>query len=125
MSCGVDCRQGSDPALLWLWLWPAAMAPIRPLAWETPYAMGAAQEMAKRQQQQQQQKGCHGNSCEQRGEVTINGTTCPALSPPPQPQNPPRPGTEQQPVTRQLMVLGIQQSLFVCLLVGFALFFAF
>ena len=28
-----------DPELLWLWYRPAAMAPIRPLAWEFPYAV--------------------------------------------------------------------------------------
>ena len=49
MSCGVGCRHGLDPMLLWLWRRPAATAPIRPLAWEPPYAAGAAQEMAKRQ----------------------------------------------------------------------------
>ena len=49
MSCGVGCRRGSDSALLWLWRRPVATAPIRPLAWEPPYAEGAAQEMAKRQ----------------------------------------------------------------------------
>ena len=38
-----------DPVLLWLWCRPAAIAPIRPLAWEPPYAAGAAQEKAKRQ----------------------------------------------------------------------------
>ena len=27
-----------DPALLWLWRRPSATAPIRPLAWEPPYA---------------------------------------------------------------------------------------
>ena len=37
-----------DPALLWLWCRLAATAPIRPLAWEPPYATGAAQEMAKK-----------------------------------------------------------------------------
>ena len=31
-----------DPALPWLWSKPAAAAPIRPLAWEFPYAAGAA-----------------------------------------------------------------------------------
>ena len=43
MSCGVGCRYGSDPTLLWLWLWhrPAATALIR-LAWQPPYAMGVA-----------------------------------------------------------------------------------
>ena len=34
MSCGVGCRRGSDTA------------PIQPLAWEPPYASGAAQEIA-------------------------------------------------------------------------------
>ena len=49
MSCGVGHRRGSDPALLWLWRRPVAIALIRSLAWEPPYAVGAAQEMAKRQ----------------------------------------------------------------------------
>ena len=37
-----------DPALLWLWGRPAAIAPIRPLDWEPPYAKGAALEKTKR-----------------------------------------------------------------------------
>ena len=45
MSCGVGCRHGSDPALLWLW----RTASIKPLAWEPTYAAGVAHEMAKRQ----------------------------------------------------------------------------
>ena len=49
MSCGVGCRCGSDPTLLWLWRRPAATAPIRTLAWEPPYAVEVALEMAKRQ----------------------------------------------------------------------------
>ena len=44
MSCGVGCRRGSDPVLLWLWRRPVATAPIQPLAWELPYAVGAALE---------------------------------------------------------------------------------
>ena len=48
MSCGVVCRCGSDPALLWLWCRLAAIAPIRPLAWEPPYAAGAALEKGKK-----------------------------------------------------------------------------
>ena len=44
MSCGVCHRLGSDPG--WLWHRPAAIAPIQPLAWEPPYAAGAAQEIA-------------------------------------------------------------------------------
>ena len=39
-SCGVDCRHSLDPMLLWLWLMLAAVALIRPLALELPYAAG-------------------------------------------------------------------------------------
>ena len=46
MSYGVGCRRGSDPA--WLWLWPAATAPIRPLAWEPLHAVDAALEKGKK-----------------------------------------------------------------------------
>ena len=42
VSCGVGHRCGSDPVLLWLWHRLAAAAPIRALAWELPYATGAA-----------------------------------------------------------------------------------
>ena len=42
MSCGVGRRCGLDPALLWLWRRPADAAPIRPLAWESPYAIDEA-----------------------------------------------------------------------------------
>ena len=42
LSCGVGCRCGSNPALLWLWRRPAATVPIRPLAWEPPYAVGSS-----------------------------------------------------------------------------------
>ena len=38
-----------DVTLLWLWCSLAATAPIRPLPWEPPYAVGAALEKAKRQ----------------------------------------------------------------------------
>ena len=48
MSYDVGLRCGLDIGLLWLWRRPVATAPIRPLAWEPPYAAGAAQEMAKR-----------------------------------------------------------------------------
>ena len=42
MSCGVVCRHGSDPALLWLWCRPGPTALIQPLAWKLPYAAGVA-----------------------------------------------------------------------------------
>ena len=49
VSHGVGRRHGPGLALLWLWCRPVAAAPIRPLAWEPPDAVGAA----LRQQQQQ------------------------------------------------------------------------
>ena len=43
MSYDVDPRLfGLDPALLRLWHGPVATALIPPLAWEPPYATGAA-----------------------------------------------------------------------------------
>ena len=48
MSCGVGCKRGSDPALLWLWCRPVATALIRPLAWEPPYAVGMALQGQKK-----------------------------------------------------------------------------
>ena len=38
MICGIGCRRGSGPVLLW----PGAVAPIGPLAWEPPYVTGVA-----------------------------------------------------------------------------------
>ena len=52
MSCGVGCRCGWDPMLLWLWCRPTASALIRPLAWEPPHATGSA---LKRQKQTEHQ----------------------------------------------------------------------
>ena len=51
MSCGVGHRHCLDPTLLWLWCRLAATAPIRPLAWEAPYATGSALEKIKRQKE--------------------------------------------------------------------------
>ena len=56
MSCGVGQRRGSDLALLWLWCRQVATAPIRPLAWESPYAGGAALKKAKRTKQNKTKK---------------------------------------------------------------------
>ena len=41
-SCGVGCRRGLHPTLLWLWCRLVATAPFQPLAWELPYAAGVA-----------------------------------------------------------------------------------
>jgi len=47
-TCSVGRRCGSDLALLWLWCRAAAAAPIRPLAWELPYAAGVALKRKKK-----------------------------------------------------------------------------
>ena len=47
MSCGIGYRQGSDMAWLWLWHRLGAVAPIRSLAWEPPYAAGVALKRKK------------------------------------------------------------------------------
>ena len=41
-------RLGSDLTLLWLWCRPAAVAPIQPLAWGLPYAIGVALKKEKK-----------------------------------------------------------------------------
>ena len=56
MSCGVGHRRGWDPALLWLWRRLVATAPIGPLAWEPPYAVGVALEKAKKDQKKKKRK---------------------------------------------------------------------
>ena len=47
MSCGVGHGHGLDPALLWLWCRPAALAPIRPLTWELPHGTGVVLKRKK------------------------------------------------------------------------------
>ena len=48
MGCGVDCRCDLDPALLWLWCRPAAVALIEPLAWELLYGAGIPKKEKKK-----------------------------------------------------------------------------
>ena len=44
------------PCCGWLWCRLAAAAPIHPLAWEPPYAAGAAQEIATKTTTTKRQK---------------------------------------------------------------------
>ena len=55
MSYGVGRRCGSDTELLWLWRRPGAADPIRPLAWELPYAAGASLEKKNKKQKNKKQ----------------------------------------------------------------------
>ena len=52
MSCGIVRRCHSDLALLWPW--PPATAPIQPLAWELPCALGAS--LKKKEKKRKERK---------------------------------------------------------------------
>ena len=54
MSSGVGRRRGSDLALLWLCQRLEATVLIRPLAWESPYAL----EMTKKEKEKKNSKTC-------------------------------------------------------------------
>ena len=49
---------GSVPGLAqWLWFGPAAAAPIRPLAWEPPYALSVALKRPKKKKEKEKNYG--------------------------------------------------------------------
>ena len=48
VNYGVGHSHSSDPELLWVWCRLAAAVLIRPLAWELPYAAGAAPKRKKK-----------------------------------------------------------------------------
>ena len=50
-----------DPALLWLWCRPAAVAPIEPLAWELPCATSAALKKKKKKKRKRKKERTHGH----------------------------------------------------------------
>ena len=60
-----------DPAWLWLWCKPAAVAPIRPPAWEPPHAMGVALKTKNKKKTKQ----------EKRPTSHLQGAHSPCLSP--------------------------------------------
>ena len=59
MSCVAGCRQGSGPALLWLWCRLTAAALIQPLVWELPYALGVAIKKKKKKKKEKKKKIVH------------------------------------------------------------------
>ena len=66
MSCGVGRRHSLDPELLCLWL--AAVALIRPLAWEFPYALGVALKRKKKKKRERER-------ARERPEILFNDQT--------------------------------------------------
>ena len=61
VSCGVGRRCSLDLALLWLWCRLAAIALIRPLAWEPSYATNTALKKAKKKKKSEKVKKKNGN----------------------------------------------------------------
>ena len=45
-----------DPVWRWLWCGPAAVAPVRPLAWEPPCATGVAQKRQKKKKKKKKEQ---------------------------------------------------------------------
>ena len=56
MNCGVGHRPGSDPVLLWLWCRVTAAALFQPLAWDLPYAVGAALKKPKKKKKKKKKR---------------------------------------------------------------------
>ena len=56
VSCGINLRCGSGLVLLWLWCRPAAIAPIRPPAWELSYALRTALGQIKKKKERKKKK---------------------------------------------------------------------
>ena len=63
MSCSVGPRHSSDPMLLWMLCRQAAVAPIRPLAWEPPQATSAALKSKKNKSILFSTKPCSPSTC--------------------------------------------------------------
>ena len=63
VSCGVGCRCGLDldPMLLLLLLWRRLVStpPIRPPAWEPPYARGSGPRKGKETKKKKKEKEIH------------------------------------------------------------------
>ena len=65
-------RHGLDPSVLWLWCRPVATAPVGPLAWEPPYATGAALEKKKERERGREERIHRKNTQgERRGHVRM------------------------------------------------------
>ena len=90
MSCGTGCKHSSYLASLWLWCRPTAGAPIQPLAWEPPYALGAA--LKQRQKKKKKRKKEKARKQAERQRVVELCPTGPKAESPGLPQPTPTPG---------------------------------
>ena len=60
-----------DPVLLWLWCRPAAIAPIRPLAWEPPYATSVALKRQDKTRQDKKEKRKKEKEKERKADILL------------------------------------------------------
>ena len=74
MSCGVGYRHSLDPALLWLCR-PAATVPIQLLAWELPYAVGAALKKEQKKKRERRKRERIHTSSDQACSLETNFVT--------------------------------------------------
>ena len=56
LSYGVGHRLSSDSELLWLWHRLVATAPIQPLPWELPYALGTVIKSKKKKKKKKKKE---------------------------------------------------------------------
>ena len=80
MSCGVGRRRNSY--LAWLWCKPAATVLIGSLAWEPPYAAGAAIKKKKKKEKKKKKSYILPAYPKGRGELYLNSLAkkpCPAM----------------------------------------------
>ena len=54
---------GLDLELLWLWCRSAAAAPIQPLAWELPYALGVVLKKKKKRKEKKKRRRMGSSHC--------------------------------------------------------------
>ena len=64
MSCDIGYRCGLDTVLLRPWSRMAVTAPIGPLAWEPPHAMGTALKKKKKKKKGNKKKKKRFSKCE-------------------------------------------------------------
>ena len=58
--------------LLWLWCRPAAVAPIRTLAWELPYASGVALQRKRKKKKEEEEEKKKWKTIDSVSEVEVN-----------------------------------------------------
>ena len=92
---------------MWLWRRPAAVVPIRPLAWEPPYATGAALDKGKKTKKNKKTKKKNNGKVPRvapaRKAVTVNSISVDygCLS---SPQTPPHPQGGRTEAPLQLLL---------------------